>query len=99
MFIKRQRRRLTKPYQDEAGVLRNDWCALDFAVVESLQTERGPRQRVLCYVGTIEERRAHYSQVRERFYEAAIPRIQAIKTTRRNIRKLIKSLEAMVPRP
>lgn len=99
MFIKRQRRRLRKAYQNQAGVLRHDWCATDFSVVKSVRTEDGPRQRVLCYVGTIEERRAHYSQVRLQFYRLAIPRIEALKTTRKNIRRLIKSLEAMVPPP
>jgi hypothetical protein len=98
MFIRRKRRRLKKAHPDEKGKLRDDWTASDFVLISSTRTPAGPRQRVIGYIGSLEDRLADRDHIRHYFYRQAIPRLQLL-VPPRQYRALLKSLEADVPRP
>lgn len=97
MFIRTKRRRLKKSWPDAQGVYRDDWHALDFSLVSTIRTHSGPRQRVVAYLGTLEERLMSRDWVRARFYKSAIAKLESV-TQPDQHESLIKSLEAKVPR-
>lgn len=78
VFIRVRRRRLKKNYKDDAGVCRDDWHALDFVLVASRRTPKGPRQKIVGYVGTIEERLKDRPWIRRAFYRDALPRLKEL---------------------
>lgn len=94
MFIRRKRRRLKKKYDGRA-----DWHALDLVLTSSIRTASGPRQKIVGYIGTVEERLIEHEHIRRNFYRDALPRLEAMVPARKDYQRLVKSLHAMVPPP
>ncbi len=93
MFIRAKRRKLKKECDG-----RSDWSALDFVLVESVRSATGPRQKIVGYIGTIEERLAHWLHIRNHFYKHALPRLKKMAPAR-EYRRLAKWLEEKVGAP
>jgi hypothetical protein len=67
-------------------------------LVESVRTPAGPRQRLICYLGTIEEGTTSCS-ARHRFWLSADGNLAKAGVVGDDLARVVATLEAAVPRP
>jgi hypothetical protein len=72
--------------------------ALDFFLVSTIRTRSGPRQRIIAYLGSIEERLMSLDRQRALFHKNAMPKLESV-TQPDQYESLIQSLKAKVPQP
>jgi hypothetical protein len=77
---------------------KDEWT-LSAVLVESVRTPAGPRQKVICYLGSIVERREGHHGRRASFWATADPRLEEAGVAGEGRTRIVAALEARVPRP
>jgi hypothetical protein len=99
MFVrwKRRKKAVTKPgrrprRRSDAGD--SLYCVL----IESRRIEGKPRQRVVCYLGSVDEGRLDKTWLRVDFWDDIKPKLDRLSLTRTERQRIEDSIQQIVPR-
>jgi hypothetical protein len=101
MFIRIKRRKVSDCHRKRRGLVQpKDKTALDFVIVESVRTEKGPRQRVVKHIGSLLERFVNLPNVTWFYRDQVEPALRTVCADAKPgaYEKLMADMERKLPR-
>jgi len=99
MFVRWKRRQKAKTRPGRKLRRRSDaGDSLYCVVVESQRINGSPRQKVVCYLGSVDDAHRDKLWARVDFWDAAIPKLDRLPLTRREREQIFKAIDCVVAR-